>query len=44
MSPAEIRLGKSIQRGVGNNLTPKEDLFLLSLRVEIPNRPSLDYC
>jgi hypothetical protein len=42
--PAEIRLGKSIQRGVGNNFTPEEDMFLLSLRVEIPNRPNLDYC
>jgi hypothetical protein len=44
IDPAEIRLGKSIQRGVGNDLTPKEDIFLLSLRVEIPNRPNLDYC
>ncbi len=35
---------KSIQWGVGNNLTPEEDLFLLSLRIEIPNQPNLDYC
>ena len=44
IDPAEIRLGKSIQRGIGNDLTPEEDMFLLSLRVEIPNRPNLDYC
>ena len=34
IDPAEIRLGKSIQRGVGNDLTPEENMFLLSLRVE----------
>jgi ribosomal protein S18 len=34
---------KSIQWGVGNNLTPEEDLFLLRMRVEIPNQPNLDY-
>jgi hypothetical protein len=28
---------QNVERGVGNNLTPEEDLFLLSLRVEIPN-------
>jgi transposase len=44
IDPAEIRLGKNVERGVGNNLTPEEDLFLLSLRAEIPNRPNLDYC
>jgi hypothetical protein len=33
----------STQRGVGNNLTPEEDLFLLSLHVEIRNRSNLDY-
>jgi hypothetical protein len=44
IDPAEIRLGKNVERGAGNKLTPEEDLFLLSLRVEIPNRPNLDYC
>jgi hypothetical protein len=39
MDPAEICLGKNIERGVGNNLTPGEDLFRLSLHAEIPNRP-----
>jgi prolyl-tRNA synthetase len=37
IDPAEIRLGKNIERGVGNKLTPEEDFFLLSLRAEIPN-------
>jgi hypothetical protein len=38
--PAEIRLGKNVQRGVGKHLTPKEeDMLLLSLRAEIPNAP-----
>ena len=44
IDPAKIRLGKNIKPGVGNKLTPKEDLFLLSLRAKIPNRPNLDYC
>jgi hypothetical protein len=44
IDPAEIRLGKNVLRGVGNHLTPEEDMFLLSLRAEIPNRPNLDYC
>jgi hypothetical protein len=30
--------------GVGQHLTPEEDMFLLSLCVGIPNRPNLDYC
>jgi hypothetical protein len=41
IDPVEICLGKSIQRGVGNNLTPEEDMLLLSLHLEIPNRPNL---
>jgi hypothetical protein len=44
IDPSEIRLGKNIERGVGNNLTPEEDMFLLSLRVNIPNQSNLDYC
>jgi hypothetical protein len=44
IDPAEIRLGKNVLRGVGNHLTPEEDMFLLSLRAEIPNSPNLDYC
>jgi hypothetical protein len=44
INPAEIRLGKNVQRGVGQHLTPEEDMFLLSLRVEMPDRPNLDYC
>jgi hypothetical protein len=35
--PAEISLGKNVKRGVGQHFTPKEDMFLLSLCVEIPN-------
>jgi hypothetical protein len=44
IAPAEIRLGKNVQRGVGQHLTPEEDMFLLSLCAEIPNRPNLVYC
>jgi hypothetical protein len=44
IDPAEIFLGKNVQRGVGKHLTPEEDMFLLSLCAEIPNQPNLDYC
>jgi hypothetical protein len=44
IDPAEIRLGKNVEWGIGNKLTPEEDLLLLSLCVEIPNQPNLDYC
>jgi hypothetical protein len=44
IDPAEICLGKNIKQGVGNNLTPQEDFFSLSLPVKILNQPNLDYC
>ena len=44
IDPTEIRLQKGVRRGIGMHLTREEDVFLLSLRSEIPNRPNLDYC
>jgi hypothetical protein len=37
INPAEICLGKNVQWGVGQHLTPEEDMFLLSLRAELSN-------
>jgi hypothetical protein len=37
IDPAEICLGKNVKPGIGNNLTPEEDFFLLSLHSEILN-------
>jgi hypothetical protein len=44
IAPAGILLGKNVRWGVGQHLAPEEDMFLLSLYAEIPNRPNLDYC
>ena len=35
IDPAEIRLGKDVQRGVGKHLTPEEDMFLTRVLNEI---------
>jgi hypothetical protein len=42
-NPAVTKLNKNVVRGVGLDLTPEEEIFLLSLRIECPSRPNTDY-
>ena len=43
LDPEELKLKWNRKKGIGAFLTTEEEIFLLSLRLEAPKRPSTDY-